>query len=592
MENPKHHFLTFKALIIAMICLSATAFAETCGFRNIGTCQPAFRDSFMIHTIVINEIMADPTPLVGLPDAEWIELHNAGASVVQIKGWKLMVGTIVKILPDSIIAAGQYVIICSAQTAPELEKFGTTVVLSTFPALRNSGNLLSLLDASDSVVDRIDYSDSWYGNSSKKNGGWSLERIDPERYCGQPANWSASVHPSGGTPGTVNSIFRKNTDWIMPRITSARLYSPNRIVVAFSESMDTLTLKNRANYFLSAGWGCPDTVNLTDDLSIQLSWGRSFQPNLTYKLSFMALTDLCGNILLDKETEVSWMVLQKGDLVINEILFNPRPGGADFVEIYNRSTQKIALEKLILASEESSGEKKNQTSLPGAQKTILPGEYLALTTDSNGISQFYAVHCVSCIFQVSSLPPFNNDKGTVVLLSDSLLVLDEFSYSEEMHDPLLYDVEGVSLERVNPDKPTRDPTNWQSASSTAGFATPGYKNSQYMAKPLKYTLVTFKQTSISPNNDGFNDELVVDYQTRNPGWMANCRIFDTTGREIIHLLNNALLSTSGKITWDGKNKYGQRLPLGPYIFWIELFDMSGHTERYKEAVILTERGNN
>jgi hypothetical protein len=191
MENPKHHFLTFKLLIIAIICFQrdASAIGRNSRFDRIEEAHS------LPGSIVINEIMADPTPLVGLPDAEWIELFNAGKELVRLKDWELTVGSSVKVLPDSVIPAGQFIIVCAAKTAPEMKKYGKTVVLPTFPALRNSGNLLTLINATDSIVDRIDYSDSWYGNNSKKDGGWSLERIDPERVCGQPANWGASVLP-------------------------------------------------------------------------------------------------------------------------------------------------------------------------------------------------------------------------------------------------------------------------------------------------------------------------------------------------------------------------------------------------------------
>jgi hypothetical protein len=585
MENPKHHFLTFKSLIIAIICFNAVT-------SSIGRNSRVNRYEGALSLpglVVISEIMADPTPQVGLPDAEWIEFYNAGSDPVRLKDWKLTVGTTVKVLPDSLIPAGQFVIVCSAKTAPEMKKFGRTLVLSTFPALRNSGNLLTLINASDSTVDRIDYSDSWYGNSFKKNGGWSLERIDPERQCGQPANWSASVHLSGGTPGNINSIYAINKDLTRPQILSSMVISTSMAEVIFSEAMDTLSLKNVKNYSLSDGWGCPDTVTLLDEQSIRLIWGRSFLANSTYILTSGELSDPCGNKLINQETEMAWIILQKGDVAINEILFNPWVGGSDFVEIYNRSARKIPLGKLWLATKDADGLLKNQGSLAGDRTVIQPGGYFAFSEDTAGIFAFYKTPCRNCIRRVSSLPPFNNDKGTVVLLTDSLLVLDEFPYSEDMHHPLLYDHKGVSLERINPEKPAKDLANWQSASSEAGFATPGYPNSQYLAEPLKRTVVTFEQTSISPNNDGFNDELIISYETGTTGWSCNCRVFDLSGREVLYLLNNVTLCTSGNIKWDGKDALGEELHPGPYIIFIEMFDLSGHVEHYRKAIVITAR---
>jgi hypothetical protein len=583
MENPKHHFLTFKLLIIAIICFQrdASAIGRNSRFDRIEEAHS------IPGSIVINEIMADPTPLVGLPDAEWIELFNAGKELVRLKDWELTVGSSVKVLPDSVIPAGQFIIVCAAKTAPEMKKYGKTVVLPTFPALRNSGNLLTLINATDSIVDRIDYSDSWYGNNSKKDGGWSLERIDPERVCGQPANWGASVHLSGGTPGSINSIHAMNKDITRPQIISTTAISTSMAEVIFSEAMDTLSMKNWKNYSLSGGWGFPVTINIIDEFSIRLNWGRPFLANTTYFLALGELSDPCGNKIMDEKTEVSWIVLSKEDMVINEILFNPWTGGSDFVEIYNRSAHKIPLEKLWLATRDAEGILKNKVSCSGDRTVIPPGGYFAFAEDTAEIFAFYKTPCRSCVRQVSSLPPFINDKGTVVLLTDSLLVLDEFLYSEEMHHPLLADPEGVSLERINPENPTEDPLNWQSASSEAGFATPGARNSQYLAEPLKQTVITFEQTSISPNNDGFNDELIIGYKTKTPGWTGNCRVFDISGREVLHLMNNKTLGTSGNIKWDGKDAHGQKLTLGPYVIFIEMFDLSGHVEHYRNVTVIT-----
>jgi hypothetical protein len=588
MELSKLNFLTFMMMWmlsgeITVIPSTGPSISETDTF----TFPAEVRD---FCPVVINELVADPTPVVGLPDAEWIEIYNCGNCILSLKNWIIKVGTTQKALPDSSLSPQEYAIICSSRFASEFRKYGRTIVLNTLPALRNSGNRIVLCNASDSIVDEIDYSDSWYGSSGKKNGGWSLERIDPLRNCGQSANWSASVHPEGGTPGKTNSVFAVNTDHEAPQILSVSTYSIQDAEFCFSETMDTFRLKDRLNYRLSDGYGNPEIIHIKDERTVLLHWEKSFAANSVYLLSFENLTDPCGNVLREKQIEIGWITIDQKDMVINEVLFNPRPGCTDFVEIFNNSAKHIEAGRLLLATRDQSGQLKSHVSLKNAQTIVRPGAYLALTTDTTAIHAFYTVFFPDCVRQLPSLPALYNDRGTIVLLNDSMEILDEFTYSEEMHHPLLFDREGVSLERINPKAPTQSDENWQSASSETGYATPGYRNSQYQEKPLKHTTVTFGQEAISPNDDGYNDELLIRYETRKPGWTVSCTVFDSSGRLICTLLKNAIAGTSGDITWNGKDRFGAKLPSGPYVVLTEFFSLEGYSEWYKNAVVLTVKG--
>ncbi len=536
--------------------------------------------------LVINEIMADPTPVTGLPDAEWIELLNTGNAAVNPGGWKLTVGSVTRTLPDSLIEAGTFRIVCSAKASAMLRPWGSVAALSSLPALRNSGNRVILTDKAGTVHDQVDYSDGWYNDPLKKNGGWSLERIDPGRSCGQRENWIASLHPEGGTPGTVNSVFRENRDVEQPRITDCRAVSRSMAEISFSEPMDTLALGNKNNYRLSDGWGHPVKVQLREDTFVSLTWDQPLTANKTYRLEMETLTDACGNLLADPEVDIGWVVLEPGDVVINEVLFNPWPSGSDFVEILNVSSKSIEAQRLLIASRDEYGQIKKTTPLKPLRTWLPPGGYLVLTADTASIRFFYSATCLACLAQLPSLPAYNNDRGTVVLLSDSLMIIDEFTYSEEMHHPLLTDPEGISLERVHPGTPAGQTGNWQSASSLCGFATPGYQNSCYSNEPVRASRVYLEEHYFSPNQDGHNDEMILSYQTGVANPVGNCTLYDTNGLPVVRLANNALLGSGGTITWNGKDGNGRQLPPGPYILLFEIFNPEGYREVFKKAVIL------
>jgi hypothetical protein len=153
---------------------------------------------------------------------------------------------------------------------------------------------------------------------------------------------------------------------------------------------------------------------------------------------------------------------------------------------------------------------------------------------------------------------------------------------------LLFDKEGISLERISFSEKTNNPGNWHSASTESGYGTPGYQNSQFENKNLVKPLVTFSPESFSPNNDGYNDEYKIEFYLENPGYYSNVRVFDSAGRFVLQLAKNNLLGTNDEITWNGEDETGQKQNMGVYVVLVEIFDLNGNVKRYKDGVVLTD----
>ncbi len=104
---------------------------------------------------------------------------------------------------------------------------------------------------------------------------------------------------------------------------------------------------------------------------------------------------------------------------------------------------------------------------------------VVVTEDADNLSLNYLVEKAESVLTPASLPSFPDEEGFVLLLNQQGAVVDEVNYSDDWHFKLIDNAEGVSLERVDSDGPSQEAANWHSAASTAGYGTPGYKNSQF-----------------------------------------------------------------------------------------------------------------
>ena len=280
------------------------------------------------------------------------------------------------------------------------------------------------------------------------------------------------------------------------------------------------------------------------------------------------------------------------DLIINEILFNPDENGVDFVEIYNRCEKIIDIRYFNIASRKSfSNEFKNCYPVIKEHYQLFPDEYVLLTTNTDIIQQKYANVNSDCLVELQNMPSFPDDEGIVVITDSQLNVIDEFHYSENMHFELLNSCEGISLERINSERPTNDLNNWHSASEHFNFATPGYRNSQYNDFEPVNTHIIIEPEIFSPDNDGYNDFVNILYNFDDPGCIANITIFDAKGRIVKYLVKNTLLGAEGSFIWNGINEENTKASIGIYLIYTEVFDLNGKTYNFKNCCVLATKIN-
>lgn len=281
--------------------------------------------------------------------------------------------------------------------------------------------------------------------------------------------------------------------------------------------------------------------------------------------------------------------LAKSELLISEVLFNPFPEGCDFVEIYNNSGHMVDISGLFLATRDASKVLKQLTQLSVYQQYLTPGAFLAVTTSPEGIRRFYRTRCEECLLKTQKFPMLTDQNGCVVLLNKDLVVLDEMNYEEAMHDPLISEVEGISLERISFAVEASRKDNWHSAAKSAGFATPGYQNS-VVEVPIPTTeMVSVDPVVFTPNGDGLNDHLKISVKTDDLGWILNITILNYAGRVIRNLANNVTTGRNDQILWDGLDGEFQKVQPGIYVLNICLFHQDGRQRKERRACVVSDR---
>jgi hypothetical protein len=543
------------------------------------------------YDIVITEIMADPTPVVNLPNNEWIEIKNVSDDPVNLQDWRVgdnngRSGP----MPYFILQPGKYAIVCNNTARLTMESYGDVVSVSSFPSLDNDGDLVYIRYPLNPIFHAVQYSSSWYQNELKKEGGWSLEMIDPENPCIGSENWKASNHVWGGTPGKINSISGIVYDDIPPQIRNAYILYPDTIVVVYNEPIDNLTGTTTSNYSIDNNIAITKAILGQPFFSdVVLVLDRSLQSNTIYTVTAVNVTDCKGNAInMSNKAQVGLPVpALPHELVINEILFNPKPNGFDYVELYNNSNKIFDASKIHIANRNSNGAVSSIRPLSSVPFYIFPSDHIVVTEDADRLALNYLVRHPTQVL-ATPLPSLPDDEGTVLLLNPQGEPIDEVTYKDNWHFSLLDSKEGVALERIDPSGPSQDASNWHSAASTAGYGTPTYKNSQYRLPPQGNSTISTPSV-FSPDNDGYEDIAIIQYRIDEPGYVANIVVFDDAGRIVRTLVKNSIMSTSGHWIWDGLNDLNQPLPVGIYIIFTEIFNAQGKKQRFKNTVVLARR---
>ena len=538
-------------------------------------------DSAVYGDIILTEIMSVPSPVVGsLPNIEYVEIYNRSPKYIDLSQYAFSDATNTVNMPEISLKPYSYAILSHENN--DMSTYGQWVPLSSFPSLNNDGDQISLKSALGTIIHQVNYKSDWHENALKEQGGWSLEMIDTQKFCLGSNNWTSN-QGSGGSPGTLNTANAFTL--IEANFTIENIFVQNgNIHVLFNENCSDCS--NCAAKISDIGVDL-DILSINESELI-LSSSFPLVPDVIHDLELKGFKSCDGRNLFNRMIQFGQKTEQElnpWDLIVNEILFNPKGSDDDYVEIYNRSNKIIDLQEVFIANANDDGSIKDAFQIYSSPLNILPQSYIAVTRSKlNTIGQ-YSPPASASITEIDKIPTFSNDKGTVLLISKTNIILHSFYYEDDLHFELLIDEDGVSLERSHLDTTNE---HWSSASYKVNYGTPGYKNSQFRNIPNSASFATLLSKTVSPDGDGWEDKLLIRINSQQLPSAINLTIYNEYGQLMRKVKSQQVLGQGDIIEWDGIFNNGTA-PMGNYIALVEAIGNNGSIEKAKLIFTILKR---
>ena len=572
---------TLKALLLTFCILtnSKIVLSET-------TSEPSRYD------IIISEIMAKPTPEIGLPAVEYIELHSRLPHPVTLRNWRLTLGSTSKSLPDITLDSCGYAVLIASKYIEDFSPYCDHIYTLSSLAITDGGQSLTLYNPDGEVIHYVSFKSAWHSEKIKQEGGWSLEMVDENWPCAGRWNWDSSTNPLGGTPGRPNSIRNTLQDHTRTSVAGVTLRDSTTLRVHFSKTVAADVVENPELFRIR-----PETNVLSisevppDFASIDIHFTESVNPKTEYRLSLSGMLHDCGGNSCPIEQEIPFgraSPPEQNDLIINEVLTNALGDeNADYLEVYNRSDKILDLKDVKIGY---GGDTMPQKAVVAVSKGLQmpPGTYIALCKQKNITEEQYFCRDELALIECDSLHDFAISQGIIYLTDRSLRTIDRLAYSEEMHYTKLLTTKGVSLERLYANMPTQDENNWRSAAESAGYGTPGYRNSQAGCAETTDTFEIVPDV-FSPDNDGFEDYCEILCTFTEEENRVNIIVYNSRGHPVKHLANNVLCGKEARIRWDGNDDNAQPAPAGMYVTQIECWNLRTEKSVRKRKVVAIYR---
>lgn len=441
--------------------------------------------------IVISEIMYNP-PESGSDSLEFIEVYNNSSEAINLNGYSFT-DAVVFTFPDYTLEAGNYVV--SAVNPDALNNvFGIASFQWESGGLRNSGEIITLVNAGGDTISQLTYSPDSPWPEDANGGGSSLELCDLNGDESDPANWRASSNGIGtiiegaevkATPTAENSESCVAMADVTVDVANFS-FSPKDITIDLGETVMWVNKggTHNVNGSMETYPDNPESFGSGDPSSS--GWTYSFTFNTPgiydYRCDPHASQGMVGTVtVLDPNDQVP-------PLVITEIMYNDPAmfDSLEFIEIYNDGDFTINLQGI--------------TFLSGVEHTfteimLASGDFIVVGQDSASLFKYFGIQAMQY-----SGDGLSSDGEEIVLATASGDTIDVVSYTDRSPWPLEADGGGYSLILCDLEGDNNDPANWQIATYPA---IEDYAGQQIFADPGRVPYCYFPNGEASMvDNDG------------------------------------------------------------------------------------------
>jgi hypothetical protein len=512
---------------------------------------------------------------------EFVEIYNLGNETVNLMGWGIgdstEFDTIIGTDKGLLLPSKKYGVILDASYFMNSNIYDTLIPDTAFiftiddASFGKSGwsnskaEPVLLKNSSGDIIQAYYY-------SIKNSSGYSDEKIflnsDNSKY-----NWSNS-RTFRGTPGKLNSVTPIQWDIKVDSIWTEPAYPlhDSSFVFLINISNVGLNVIKKVNLTIFEDQNENFSLDVNEiiyrqDIDTELFWNESILIEIPleglssgrYILGVLVTTDFEQKI--DNNSKILYVEVEKleNPLIINEIMFRPRIGWSEWIELFNISDKSVNLSSWKFSDAKD-------TVLITLKQNILPiNEYLIICGDSS-TAQNYRINPEKIII-IKSFPILNNDTDKLKLFSPSGRLVDYINYSDSWMDKQTSP--GISIERVNPRISGQLSENWIASVDPSG-STPASINSVFREREYEASVVTILPNPFSPDSDGFEDLTFIELNIPVPMALLSIEIFDIMGRNIRHLADQVPIASHTLYQWDGRDNHGRIARIGLYVVLIRI----------------------